>query len=246
MTALSDTDGPLYERVKGFILRNIGAGAWAHGRRLPSENELVSSLGVSRMTVNRALRELAAAGILVRIQGVGTFIAPPKPRSALIEIRDISEEITARGNRHRAEVLALERVTATPDLAAAFEFPRTRPVFHSVVLHFEDDLPVQLEERHVNPDFAPHYGDQDFTAMTTFEYLQAQTPVTEVEHIITAIAADSRTAAMLQLPRGEPCPLLYRRTWSGTAVVTVNRFIYAGSRIPLGSRYRPVDAPRSG
>lgn len=246
MTSFSDTDGPLYERVKGFILRNIGAGAWAHGRRLPSENELVSALGVSRMTVNRALRELAAAGILVRIQGVGTFIAPPKPRSALMEIRDISEEITARGNRHRAGVLALERITATPDLVAAFEFAGSRQVFRSLVVHFENDLPVQLEERHVNPDFAPRYAEQDFTRMTTFEYLQAQTPVTEIEHIITAIAADEATAATLRLAPGEPCPLLYRRTWSGTAVVTVNRFIYAGNRIPLGSRYRPVDVPGGG
>lgn len=240
MTTLPNSASPLYERVKGYILENIGAGAWNRDRRLPSENELVSTLGVSRMTVNRALRELAAAGIVVRIQGVGTFVAAPKPQSALLEIRDIAEEIKARGHRHRAEVFALESVRTTPELTASFEFSGARRVFHSIVLHYENDAPVQLEERYVNPGFAPEYDKQDFTARTTYDYLQAQTPVTEVEHVISAIAASPATGRHLRIEQGAPCLLLHRRTWSGRSVVTVNRFTYAGGRHSLGSRYRAL------
>ncbi|TIW30662.1 MAG: GntR family transcriptional regulator, partial [Mesorhizobium sp.] len=102
MIRLPETAGPLYEKVKDYVLGNIGSGKWPKDRRLPSENELVSTLGVSRMTVHRALRELTSEGHLLRIQGVGTFVAPPKPQSALIEIRNIAGEIAARGARHRA------------------------------------------------------------------------------------------------------------------------------------------------
>src|SRR5262249_13642897 len=107
MATLPDTASPLYEKVKDYILTNIGAGLWSKDQKLPSENDFVTSLGVSRMTVHRALRELTSAGFLIRIQGVGTFIAPPKPQSALIEINNIAAEIVARGHRHRSEVLAL-------------------------------------------------------------------------------------------------------------------------------------------
>lgn len=63
MTALSDSASPLYEKVKDFVLGNIGSGKWARNSRLPSENELVSTLGVSRMTVHRALRSSPRRGI---------------------------------------------------------------------------------------------------------------------------------------------------------------------------------------
>ena len=62
MSLMPDAATPLYERVKNHILSNIGSGAWSGDRRIPSENELVAELGISRMTVNRALRELTAAG----------------------------------------------------------------------------------------------------------------------------------------------------------------------------------------
>lgn len=238
MTALPATAGPLYEKVKAYVLRNIGTGGWGHDQRLPSENDLVALLGVSRMTVNRALRELAEAGVLVRVPGVGTFVAAPRPQSALVEIRDIAEEIRGRGHVHSATVLALDRRTTTPDLTAAFGFERPQTVFHSLVVHREDGVPVQLEERFVNVALAPDYDRQDFTRRTTYEFLQAATPLTEVEHVISSVAADAEIAARLEMPAGEPCLRLYRRTWTGAAVATVNYLTYAG-RVSLGSRYRP-------
>lgn len=236
---LSDSTGPLYERVKEYVLTNIGSGAWGRNEKLPSENELVASLGVSRMTVHRALRELTSQGHLLRIQGVGTFVAPPRPQSALIEINDIADEIEERGAKHRSRVVLLETIVPTPDLAAAFEFASRSPVGHSLIIHHENGVPVLLEERFVNSRLVPDYEAQDFETTTTFDYLQQSTPLTEVEHVISAIAADDETANLLMLEPGTPCLLLHRRTWSGAAVATVNRLIYAGNRYSLGSRYSP-------
>lgn len=238
MTALSDSASPLYEKVKDFVLGNIGSGKWARNSRLPSEHELVSTLGVSRMTVNRALRELTSEGHLRRIQGVGTFVAPPKPQSTLIEISNIMTEIRARGGRHRAEVVVLERIVRPePELLLAFEFDTSRPVDHSVVIHFENDLPVQLEERYVNPSLVSGYVQQDFTTAATYDYLQNATPLTEVEHLISALPASEAHARLLQIRVGDSCLVLHRKTWTGPIVATVNTLTYVGSRYSLGSRY---------
>ncbi|TPM40706.1 histidine utilization repressor [Mesorhizobium sp. B2-3-4] len=239
MIDLPDTASPLYEKVKDYILTNIGTGRWGKDRKLPSENELVVSLGVSRMTVHRALRELTAAGFLIRLQGVGTFIAPPRPQSTLIEINNIAAEIVERGNRHRSEVLVLETIMPTKELALSFEFSKRGSIYHSVVVNFENDLPVQLEERFVNPALIPDYDKQDFTRTATYDYLMQKTPVTEVEHIISAIPADKETAQHLGIDVGSCCLLLHRRTWTGAVVATISKLTYAGSRYSLGSRYSP-------
>jgi GntR family histidine utilization transcriptional repressor len=68
-----------YERVKEHIRTRILSGEWRPGDRIPSEMTLVGELGVSRMTINRALRELTEQGVLTRFSGVGTFIAEEKP-----------------------------------------------------------------------------------------------------------------------------------------------------------------------
>ncbi|MCF8482819.1 MAG: histidine utilization repressor [Rhodospirillum sp.] len=227
---------PLYEQVKAHILARIGSGLWPSDRRIPSENELVEDLGISRMTINRALRELTAEGVLKRVQGVGTFIAPPKARGDLLELNDIAGEIRARGQDHRADVILLERIPLPPDLRPAFTATPLEEVFHSVIVHREGGTAMQLEERYVNPALVPDYGDQDFTKTTPYEHLVRATPVTELEHVITAIAADDRVAHLLEIPPGAPCLLLERRTWTGDQVATVNTLIYVGERYSLGGR----------
>ncbi|MDB5489568.1 MAG: transcriptional regulator, histidine utilization repressor, GntR family, partial [Reyranella sp.] len=71
----------LYQQVEDYIVRHIQDGSWPPGHRLPSEHELVSQFGMSRMTVNRALRDLVQQGRIVRVAGVGSFVAEDKPQS---------------------------------------------------------------------------------------------------------------------------------------------------------------------
>ena len=104
----------LYQQVKEHIARKIQDGSWKAGDRLPSENDLVTQFGMSRMTVNRALRELAEQGVIVRVAGVGSFVAEEKPQSTLLRIANIGEEITQRGHDHRFELISMRRASASP------------------------------------------------------------------------------------------------------------------------------------
>ncbi len=227
----------LYERVKQHLLDGIAAGTWKEGERIPSEFELMDTLNASRMTVHRALREMSADGVLLRVQGAGSFVQPRTPRSALLEIHDISEDIAARGHTHRAELLVLETIRADAVLAAEFSLKPHAKLFHSEIVHYEGNAPVQLEERFISPSFAPDYLAQDFTQITPNRYLQSIAPPHEVEHIIHAVAPDARAQALLRIGPHEPCLRLLRRTWAKSGPATRSVFTHPGSRYSLGSRY---------
>ncbi|MBC9175438.1 histidine utilization repressor [Pseudoroseomonas ludipueritiae] len=233
-----DPTAPRYQQIKSFILERVRSGEWSAEHRVPSENELVRLTGHSRVTVGRALRELADAGLLKRVQGVGTFVASGPPQSALLELRDIAGEITERGHVHAMRVEALGRRLADVELAVAFGVPEGSPLFHSRIVHLEDDVPVQLEDRLVNPVIAPDYLDQDFTRTTPYAHLMACAPAERVEHVVEAVRPDAAAIASLGITPDEPCLLIHRRTWSRRLVATRAWLTHPGSRYRLGGALR--------
>lgn len=237
----SNLPTPLYQQVKNYIIERIESGEFVTDTRIPSENELAEIIGASRMTVNRALRELTENGLLFRVPGIGTFIASRKPQTPLLEVRSIAEDIRLRGGVHSSTVHLLVQETATAKLAADLELPPGSAVFHSILVHKDRGIPVQLAERFVNPVTAPEYLKQDFTKMTPSQYLFKVAPLTEVEHVVEAILPNARTRELLQIKDSEPCLMLHRRTWSYDLVVTKSTFIYPGSRYQIGSRFKTAN-----
>lgn len=239
-TTATDSTGaepPLYQQVKDYIVGRILAGDWPEGSRVPSENELTREQAVSRMTVHRALRELTAEGWLERVQGAGTFVAPPRPQSEVLAIHNIAEEIRARGHEHAAQLCFLRRERARALEAKLLGLTRGDAVFHSLIVHRENGLPVQLEDRYVNPAAAPDYLAQDFTAITPHQYLQDTAPLSEAEHVVMAVMPSAEERKLLAMKPGEPCLLLRRQTWSAGVPVTWARLLHPGERYRLGGRF---------
>ena len=230
---------PLYLQVKRHILDNISSGKWATAARVPSENDIVKSFGVSRMTANRALRELRDQGVLVRVAGVGSFVADRHARAHPLEIRSIAEEIRERGHVHRAETVSLERIRAPADLAEDFGIAPRSELYCSVIVHFENDRPMQLEERYVRPALAPDYLKVDFSRTTPHDYLVGVAPLQEAEHLLRAAMPDERTRKLLAMKRDEPCLVVIRRTWTTGQIASVARLYYPGSRYEMSGRFRP-------
>jgi len=228
---------PFYEKVKQTISDNIASGVWRPHDRIPSEAELVAQFGFSRMTINRALRELTDEGLLVRLQGVGTFVAEPKGQSALFEIRSIADEIAARHHQHRCEVLTLEQTQANALQATALNVREGTLIFHSVMVHYENDLPVQIEDRCVNAGVVPDYLAQDYSQTTPHAYLSLIAPLTEGEHIVEAVRATAEECALLNIKEHDPCLLIHRRTWSASHIVSHARLLFPGSRYRLQGHF---------
>lgn len=235
----------LYAQVKDHITRKIQDGSWPAGHRLPSEHELVAQFGISRMTVNRALRELVEQGRVTRIAGVGSFVAEDKPQSTLLQIANIASEIRARGHDYGYQLVAAERIAASTDVAAWLDLRAGESVFHTVCLHLEDGVPVQLEDRFVNPRVVPDFLEQDLVGTPPSEYLVRHVPFDQIEHLVDAVLPTVEQAQRLSMPASEPCLLLTRRTWTRTVPVTLVRCLHPSTRYRLGSRFRADSNPTS-
>jgi GntR family transcriptional regulator, histidine utilization repressor len=243
--ATEQSSAALYERVKAYIRQKARLGEWKPGDRIPSENDLVRILGVSRMTINRALRELSEAGELVRRGGVGTFVVEPRPNSTLLMIARIGDEIRARGHRYHWKIVLKTRLNATAEIAAAMELADGSPVFHLVCVHYENDVPVQLEDRYVNPVGAPYFLEQTFETQPPGVYLLDAVPADEIEHTVDSVLPGAG-ARLLKIDKNEPCLLLTRRTWSGSTPVTYAKLLYPASRYRLSCRFKPSSTKERG
>jgi GntR family histidine utilization transcriptional repressor len=222
---------PAYQQIKRYVVKRIAEGDWKPGGLIPSETELVKEFGVARMTVSRALRELTTERVLTRVQGSGTFVAPQRYESTVLEIRNIADEIAARGHRHMARVLTLEP-SDDPEALDALGLS-AGPAFHSRIVHCEEGEPIQYEDRYVNPKVFPEYLQQDFTAETPNHYMVRLAPIQRAEFRIYAQKPDAHVRKHLLMEIGEPCLLLWRRTWVGVAVATSVRLWHPASRFHL-------------
>jgi GntR family histidine utilization transcriptional repressor len=234
----SDTSLPLYQQIKNAIIEKIHSGEWRPGEKVPSENKLATDLGASRMTINRPLRELTTEGLLLRVPGLGTFVAEPPRQASLLELKPIAEEIAAMGRTHHARVLSLAQIKTKQKLAELMGVQVGSTLFHIVVVHYRDELPIQLETRHVNPTLVPEFLGVDFTRTTPSEYLISRIRADELEHIVQAMMPDKYISERLSIPMTEPCLRLKRRTWKDNLVVTAVDLIYPSSLYDLGARYR--------
>jgi GntR family histidine utilization transcriptional repressor len=228
---------PIYQQIIKTIQQKIAAGEWTAGQKLPSENDLVAALEVSRMTINRALRELTQQGLINRVHGLGSFVAETPRHASLIELQDIALEIERRGKRHSSRVLALTTLEANAEVAGKMGVSMAAPVHYLCAVHLQDDTPIQLETRYVNPQAMPEFIHQDFTQSTSTDYLLKQFQPDEMEHTVRACLPDAFTCEQLLMNPGEPCLQLIRRTWKNGQVITYVTLTYPGDRYDLGARY---------
>jgi GntR family histidine utilization transcriptional repressor len=199
----------------------------------------MAQFGVSRMTVTRALRELQAEGLVERSQGVGTFAASLHRVASTLTIRDLHEEIESRGHHHRAFVHVKREERATATVASRLGLRPGARVFHTLVLHEENGVPLQCEDRYVNPACAPGYLDVDFTRTTATQYLFEVTRLWRAHYAIEAARATAREAKLLAIDPDEPCLVIVRGTHTRDAAITVARLVHPGSRYLLQGRFQP-------
>ena len=226
---------PLYLQIQQHLLEKIHNGDWAAHHQTPPEEQLARDFGVSRMTANKAIRDLVQQGYLIRQAGVGTFVTDRKAESSLLEVHNIADEIRSRGHEHDCVLVVADAHNADDEVSMRLGVRLGTPVFHTLILHRENGEALQLEDRYVNPRHVPHYLNTDFQQHTPNEVLVLACPITDVEHLVEAVLVDSATATLLNVTPQDPCLQLIRRTWSGNQLISYARLTHPGARYKLRS-----------
>ncbi|AQZ94442.1 histidine utilization repressor [Halopseudomonas phragmitis] len=229
---------PRYRAIEEYLLERIRNGAFPVNHQIPPEEQLARDFGVSRMTANKAIQNLVQKGYLVRQAGLGTFVTDRKVESPLHEVMNIAAEVRGRGCVYGNRVIRCEAIAADDEVALRLGLRLGAEVFHSILVHLQDGLPIQLEDRFVNPRWVPHYLETDFTQHTPNEVLVASCPISDVEHVVEAVLVDGRTAELLEIELSMPCLSVIRRTWSEDHLVSYARLIHPGDRYKLRSLYK--------
>lgn len=242
---------PAYQRIKNAILDNIHSGKWQAGQAISTEMALATEFGVSRMTVNRALKELSEERVLERRQGSGTFVAQQQFNHTFVEVRNIAQDLKSANRDYQAKVVSKRVITADmldDELRRKFAIEATdsstdlkntddtvsnhkAAVLYEVkIVHFADGQPIQFEERWVDALKVPKFIEQDFSVVNTSDYLIAKSPLERGSYTIRALAAPDEIATALQIARQSPTLLLCRQTYSAGQVLTFVKMWHAGER----------------
>ena len=159
------------------------------------------------------------------------------PKAAAL--RDLHEEIESRGHRHHAVVHLARQEPAPAAVAQRLGLATGDPVFHTQIVHFDNGVPLQYEDRHVNPAAAPAYLAQDFTRITPTHYLFEVAPLWQAQYAIEALPASAREARLLGIATGDACLVVTRRTVGSSVPITVGRLVHPGTRYQLQGEFNP-------
>lgn len=240
---------PAYQRIKNAILDNIHRGEWQAGEAISTEMALAEEFGVSRMTVNRALKELSAERVLERRQGSGTFVAQQQFNHTFVEVRNIAQDLKSANRDYQAQVVSKRSITSamldeylrrkfnieapivSSNQPSATAVDTNEAVLYEVkIIHFADGQPIQFEERWVDARKVPNFIKQDFSVVNTSDYLIAKIPLERGSYTIRALAAPIEIASALKIAPQSPTLVLCRQTYSAGQVLTFVKMWHAGDR----------------
>lgn len=226
---------PLHRRIYADLERRILSGDWAPGQRIPFEHELTAAYGCSRMTVNKAISELAGRGLVTRRRRAGTFVAQPKAHAAVLAIPDLRAEVVERGQAYGYRLLERrERDAATEEER---ELAADGRLLDLACLHSADETPLALEQRLIALAAAPEAAAVDFGVVPPGSWLLDQAPWTEAENRIAAVEVEATDARLLGLKTGTACLRVERRTWRDGQGVTRVWQTFPGDRYDLVARF---------
>ena len=228
----------LYKQIRLDIERRILTGEWPPGHRIPFEHELMARYGCSRMTVSKALSELAQADLIERRRRAGTFVRRPKFLSAVLKIPDIRAEITALGRSYGYQLIKCSRRAANATDRTRLGVGKTGKVIAIACRHSADDVPFAIEDRLIDLDAVPEAATADFAIEPPGRGCYTMSHGRKPSMRSAPSSADDQAAAALDIAIGAPCLVIDRHTWRSARTLTAVRLIYPGESHKLVARFK--------
>lgn len=221
MHVVEDSSVPLYLQLEKILRGQIAIGTIEPGAALPSENELVDTYNVSRTTVRKALDRLAEDGVVVRVQGKGTYVSQPEVTQDLRSLRTISEVLTQAGFIPEVEVVAVDvNYTAPPYVTAQLDLPDGVPIVQVKRRHLVNGEPIAYAVIYLSNRFQWRFSAEELRYQSIYTWLetQEQVLVDKGVQVISAKGASEEVAAALSLEPGSPVLTVHNTSTAETGI----------------------------
>lgn len=226
MTAAPPAASLGWQDVMAHVRDRIRARDWPPGALIPHEADLAREMGCARTTVNRALRELAATGLLERRRRAGTRVALHPVRKATLDIPVLRIEVEARGLPYRFSLLE-RRMEAPPPPVAARMGGAAVALLHLTGLHSAGGRPYAFEDRWIDTRAVPAAATADFSAISPNEWLVVNVPFEGGDIALSASAATGEEARALACDAGAPLFVTERTTFGAGGHISSVRLVFA-------------------
>lgn len=197
-------ESPVYIKIHNQIKRDIEAGIWKVGDRIPSERALSGQFGVSRMTLRQALQTLVDEGILERRIGAGTYVARQKVQEKMSGTTSFSEIMRSQGKFPSSQTISYRTLSPSLSEQERLQLSETDKVVRMERIRLADRVPISFEVTTI-----PAYLVKDFShaeVTDSFYATMAQKGHYEIGHAkqtVTATLASENIADYLNIKRGD-------------------------------------------
>ncbi len=216
-----------WQVIRRELIRRINERQWQPGEFIPGETELAEEFGCARATVNRAMRELADAGLVERRRKAGTRVRLNPVRKATLEIPVTRLQIEQRGATHSHRLLSRAMKMPPLQIAEKLGLVENRALLNLQAVHFADNQPFLYENRWVNPKSVPAILVVDFPTISANEWLVHNAPFTHGDISLSAQNATAKEAEILGVNKGEALFIINRTTWNHSQPITSVRLVYS-------------------
>jgi GntR family transcriptional regulator len=231
---------PLYVQLEQILHTRITSGEWAPNQRIPSENELNRMYGLSRMTVRGVLTKLVNDGLLLRVPGKGTYVAPAKIDAVSPAYRGVREQLEQLGYETSTRLVSLTLEPPSTGVREHLDLPEGEDVYAIVRVRTVQDAPISLHRSYVPARLAPGLDAHDVVGGQLCVVLEQHygLPMRHVAEHLEAVAVNSTEARHLGMRRGEPALLLHDVISDATArPFEYSSIVFRGDRLRLRFDY---------
>ena len=228
---------PLYIQIAEGLIAQIASGELMPEDRLSPERELCKEFGVTRMTLRRALGVLESQGLVIRVHGVGTYIAEPKIERQMEKVFRFSSRMQERGFTPGAKIISIEQILADTPLSMNLALPVSSPVYSILRLRSINLEPIMLESYAIPVERFPGLDRYDLEDRSIYEVMENEYGVTifKARQCFEPVVASTFEADLLNIAEGDPLMLEKRLSYN-----EVNTPVEYGVDRYRGDRFRFV------
>jgi GntR family transcriptional regulator len=228
---------PLWHQAEQAIRSMIASGEWAPGAQIPNEERLCAMLGVSRITVRHALRNLEESGLLSREHGRGTFVRSATVVAGVRGLTSFTQEMANLGLAVGSRLLDIRVVPAGPEVAAALEIDESAPVVRLNRLRLGNGRPIGIQTAHLPESRVPDFMAAASGIQSLYEVLKTRYGIAPVEarevYRIGTVREDE--AGLIELPAGSPAFVVERITFDASGPFEFTLSTMRGDRYEIRS-----------